>query len=323
MTVVIPKPNKKLYDSSKSFRPIVLLNTIGKLIKKVIGERLQFIMAANNFIHSSQLSRLKFKSMTDVGIALTYIIRMGWVKNLTTSTLTFDITQFFPSLNHCLLTLIMKKVEFDNRIILFFSNYLMNRKTNYLWNNFTSPICNINVGVGQGSALSLILSALYLSPFIYILENWLKNLKILISIISSVNDGLFITQNRFINISNSYLFYSYNILTKLLEKFGLIVEHSKTENFHFNRSQGVFNLPLLDLTPLGGSILWPNDLWKYLGFIFNRKLTFHQHVNFYANKSISTVKCVRLLGNSNRGINPLQKCLLYRTCVLSIALYGF
>jgi len=55
------------------------------------------------------------------------------------------------------------------------------------------PIFNINVGVGQGSALSPILFALYLSPFIYILENRLKNLKIPISIISFVDDGLFIS----------------------------------------------------------------------------------------------------------------------------------
>jgi len=51
-TVVIPKPNKKLYDSLKSFRPIVLLNTVGKLIEKVIRERLQFAMATNN-LHPS------------------------------------------------------------------------------------------------------------------------------------------------------------------------------------------------------------------------------------------------------------------------------
>ena len=248
---------------------------------------------------------------------------MGWVKNLITSTLTFNITQFFLLLNYCLLIFIMKKAGFDNHIISFFSNYLVDRKTNYFWNNFISPIFNVNVGVGQGSALSPILLALYLSPFIYILENHLKNLKIPIFIISFVDDGLFISQNKSINISNSHLFYSYNILTKLLEKFSLIVEHSKTEIFYFNRSQGVFNPPPLELTPLGRSILWPNDLWKYLGFIFNRKLTFHQHVNFYTNKLISTVKCMKLLSNSNCGINPPQKCLLYRTCVLSIVLYGF
>ena len=41
-TIVILKSNKILYDSPKVFRPIVLLNTLGKLIEKVIGERLQF-----------------------------------------------------------------------------------------------------------------------------------------------------------------------------------------------------------------------------------------------------------------------------------------
>jgi len=157
-------------------------------------------MAANNFIHPSQLSGLKFKSTIDVDIALMYIIRIGWVKNLSTSTLAFDIVQFFPLLNHCFLTLIMKKAGFDNHIVSFFAHYLVDRKTNYFWNNFMSPIFNVNVGVGQGSALLLILSALYLSPFIYILEKCLKNLKIPISIISFVDDGLFISQSNSFDI---------------------------------------------------------------------------------------------------------------------------
>ena len=72
--VIIPKPNKKSYNSPKAFRPIVLLNTVSKLIEKVIREHLQFNTASNNFIHSSQLSSLKFKFTIDVGVALTYII---------------------------------------------------------------------------------------------------------------------------------------------------------------------------------------------------------------------------------------------------------
>jgi len=62
--IIIPKPNKLSYDSPKYFRPIVLLNMLGKLIKKVIGERIQFHIAANDFIHPSQLGGLKFKSTT-------------------------------------------------------------------------------------------------------------------------------------------------------------------------------------------------------------------------------------------------------------------
>jgi len=58
-TIIIPKPNKESYDFPKSFRPIVLLNTLGKLIEKVNGKCLQFYLISNNFIHPCQLGGLK------------------------------------------------------------------------------------------------------------------------------------------------------------------------------------------------------------------------------------------------------------------------
>ena len=114
---------------------------------------------------------------------------------------------------------------------------------------------DVNVGVGQGSALSPIFSSLYLSLFLYILEKHFENLKILVLILSFVDDGLIIAQNKSFDISNSQLFCSYNILSKLLISFGLVIKHSKTETFHFSRSQGSFNPPPLDLSPLEGPIL--------------------------------------------------------------------
>ena len=253
--VVIPKPNKLTYDNPKTFCPIVLLNTLGKLIEKVIAEQLQFTVTSNNFIHPSQLGGLKFKSTADAGIALTRIVRSGWAKGKATSSLAFNISQFFPSLNYCFLVRILEKAGLDPKVASFFLNYLTQRSMKYLWNNFLSPLFEVNVGVGQGSALFLILSSLYLSPLLFILENRFKNLNIPISILSFVDDGLFIVQDKSFHTSNSHLFCSYNILSKLLDSFGLVIEHSKTEIFHFSRSQGVFNPPPLDLSPLGGPIL--------------------------------------------------------------------
>ena len=254
-TVIIPKPNKISYNNPNTFCPITLLNTLGKLVEKVITERLQFIVTSNNFIHLSQLGSLKFKSTNDVGIALIHIIRSRWTKGRTTSTLAFDISQFFPSLNHHLLILILEKAGLDTKVTNFFVNYLIQRSTKYLWNNLSSPSFKVNVGVGQGSALSPILSTLYLSSLIYIIEKRFKNLNLPISILSFIDDGLFIVQNKSFTISNSNLFCSYNILSKLLDSFGLLIKHSKTEIFHFNRSHGPFNPPPLDLSPLGGPIL--------------------------------------------------------------------
>ena len=145
--VVTSKPNKQLYNHPKSFHPIVLLNTLDKLIEKVITKRLQFHVVVNNFIHQSQLGSLKFKSTTNVDIALTYIIQLDQIKNNTTSILVFDIIQFFPFLNHCLLTCILQKAGLDSQVVNFFTDYLIGKRTNYMWNNLFFPTFKVNVGV--------------------------------------------------------------------------------------------------------------------------------------------------------------------------------
>jgi len=94
------------------------------------------------------------------------------------STLVFNITQFFLSLNYQLLPHIFDKAGFNPKVSLFFQNYLVGQKTQYIWNSFSSSFYNVNVGVSQGSALSLILSALYIFLIFHILENCLKILKI-------------------------------------------------------------------------------------------------------------------------------------------------
>ena len=191
-----------------------------------------------------------------------------------TSTLAFDIAQFFLLLNHQVLPLIFIKAEFDPKVKQFFSNYLVERKIQYFWNNFSSLFFNVDVGVGQDSTLSSILSALYLAPILHILEKHLKILKIPISILSFVDYGLLIAQSKSLTISNDFLFCSYRVISSLLKKFGLILEYGKTEVFHFSRSNSIFNPSLLDLSILGGPILCPRNIWRYLGFIFDRKLSF-------------------------------------------------
>ena len=178
----------------------------------------------------------------------------------------FDIVQFFPFFNHQILPLILEKAGFDIKVLNFFKNYLIGRKTTYLWNNFSSPLHNIDVGISQGSALSPILLALYLSPIFYILEKRLKNLKIPVSILSFVDDGLFISQNKSIHVSNANLCCSYNIISNLLTKFSLVMEYGKTEVFHFSGSEENL-IPLqwilLQLEALSFILMNPGDIWDF------------------------------------------------------------
>jgi len=131
-SIIIPKPNKAVYDLLKIFYPIVLLNILGKLIEKIISEHLQFYAISDKFIYPNQLEDLKQWSTTDVGTFLTHLVQLEWIKNLQMSTLAFDIAQFFLSLNHWLLPIILDKASFDSKISNFFSNYLISSKIQYL-----------------------------------------------------------------------------------------------------------------------------------------------------------------------------------------------
>ena len=218
--------------------------------------------------------------------------------------LTFNIAQFLPSLNHCLLPLILRKARFNPKVDCFFSNYLVRRKTQCFWNNFSSLFFNVDIKVEQGSALSPILSMLYLASIFHILEKHLKILKMLVSILSFVDNGLLVVQSKLLIILNSFLFCSYNIASFFLEKFSLIMELGKTEVFYFSRLHRVFGPPPLNLSTLGGPILCPRDTWKYLGFIFNRKLFLYQYINYYVDKAIPIIQCMKILRNSVHGLIP-------------------
>jgi len=92
--------------------------------------------------------------------------------------------------------LILLKVSFNPKVLILFQDYLVGRKTNYCWNNFSSLSFSVDIGVGQESALSPVLSALYLSPILHIFEKWIKILKIPVFIFSFVDNELLLLRTN-------------------------------------------------------------------------------------------------------------------------------
>ena len=322
-SVIIPKPGKPSYSAPKAFRPIVLLNTLGKLVEKMISNRIQFDAVALDIFHPNQVGGVCQRSTEDAGLFLTHIVRAGWAQGLKTSVVAFDVAQFFPSLNHDVLVAILRKQGFPPNVVKFFEHYLVGRSTRYAWNSFVSDPRQADVGVGQGSALSPVLSALYLTPIIRLYE--LDEASRGTTLLSYVDDGTILVQSKSLDLNNEALKRAYAVVFELFTKFALALEHDKSELFHFDRSHSRHN-PSLDLgyAPYTGDHpLTPKTYWRYLGFYFDRKLTFREHVRYYSTKALSTVKAMGMLGNSSRGLLPQQKRLLYRSCVVPIATYGY
>ena len=135
---------------------------------------------------------------------------------------------------------------------------IQHRFTSYLWGSFRSGPCQADVGVGQGSALSPVLSALYIAPVMKLYHMQAVALKT--SLLSYVDDGTVMAQSKSLDENRETLKDAYAVLLCLFVAIGLVLEHSKTEYFIFDRFHSDYSPPIdLGYAPYTGeNLLKPN-----------------------------------------------------------------
>lgn len=363
-TVVIPKPGKPDYTRAKAYRPIVLLNCLGKLLEKLIAKRMQFDAQKFGIMHPCQFGGTAQHSTTDAGIQLVHNIRQAWKMGMDSSALLLDVSQFFPSIHHGLLAGILRKQGFDAHLCAYFEHYLVDRQTQFRFNGATLAPMDFSTGVGQGSSLSPVLTGLYLAPLLHRVAATEQVMRLSIagethtlrqpwtpkqmaanghaSVQFFVDDGLIHVAGKLGPGAEpeDQLKYNCVLLRQVFERVhgyltraGLGIEHDKLELMHFTRRRaGAANGPWSDGQPLGPSLkirasggpilVRPASTMRYLGFYLDPRLTFKEHVRFYATKACSTVTAMRMLGNSVRGMSPVDRRRLYISNVLPLVTYG-
>jgi len=88
---------------------------------------------------------------------------------------------------------VLCKQGFPPLVVNFFVSYLIGCTTRYAWNSFVSPPHQADVGVGQGGALSLVLSTLFIVPIMKLFE--MTAAAEGITLLSYVDDGTIIFQS--------------------------------------------------------------------------------------------------------------------------------
>lgn len=124
----------------------------------------------------------------------------------------------------------------------------------------------------------------------------------------------------------------FELLTRYLIRLGLGLEADKTELMYFRNSQKPWREwvgddplgPPVKLYPLSQPeiLIWPKKVIRYLGFYLDPKLSFREHVRYYATKACSTTNSMHMLGNSVRGMSPRDKRRLYIANVIPVMCYG-
>ncbi|KAF8686151.1 hypothetical protein AX14_003894 [Amanita brunnescens Koide BX004] len=329
ISVIIPKPNKPDYSIPKAYRPIALLNTLGKLLTKVLANRLQHDAAQYGILHRDQFGGIQGHSTIDAGLILTDFISEHRERGWHTSVCAVDVAQFFPSLSHAVMGAVLKRLGFSPIFVSLIESYFRDRVTTYRWDSATSKPYNFSLGTPQGDCLSPILSALYISVAIRRVfpETMPPSTT---RCLFFVDDGIIITASPSLQTNVAILRLYLLLLLQALGDIGLQVEASKTELMHFyafkltaSRRLAIVQQPHLTFTwKQVDHDISPSTRWRYLGFFFTPTLDFSYHVQFYTNKAFSTIRACSMLGNSVRGIGPRQRAHAYQACVLSVLTYG-
>lgn len=161
VTVAMQKPYKNNYTLVKAYRPILLLDTIGKTFESILARRISAITEIHHLLPNTHFSG---RRNTSTEHAVHFLIKKkyaAWDRGEEASALMLDITGAFYNVSQLRLIHNLQKKRLDPQIISWIASFTQNRSIIIKTNECSSNLVHISTGIPQGSPLLPILYLFY------------------------------------------------------------------------------------------------------------------------------------------------------------------
>lgn len=165
-TVTLRKPHKPNYSNPTAYRPIDLLICLVKIVEAVIADRFKHHAEVSSIIPPGHYGGRPQRSTEDALTHFTTWTRNQWARGKYVGALFVDVKATFPTVNPCRLADTLRRQGFFPSLILLVSSYLSQRSTTLAFGDFESEPKQLDIGLPQGSLLSVILYILYNSSML-------------------------------------------------------------------------------------------------------------------------------------------------------------
>lgn len=315
VVIGIPKPGKPK-DQPSSYRPISLLNTMGKIYERLIYTRLRDFAEDNSLIPDTQFGfRAKHSCVQQVHRITEHILE-GFSRSRPhkTGALFFDVAKAFDKVWHEGLLYKLYQLNVPDRLVLIIRDFLSNRAFRYRAEGSLSAPHPIRAGVPQGSVLSPLLFTLFTSDFPIFRPSPLKTHVALFA----DDTAIYCSSRQAAPIYKS-LQCAADILGSWFRKWRIEVNPDKSAAVLFRR-RGEFP-PAHSISMLGTTIPWERKV-RYLGVMLDSGLTFGSHIKMVRDRAAFALGRLHCLLHKRSKLSLRNKIRIYTTCIRPIMTYA-
>lgn len=310
--IFLPKPGKPRQHAG-NYRPISLLSCLGKVAEKVVLCRLREQVEVKNVLQSEQFGFRQGHSTTHQLHRVVETVTSGFNVAKYTGAVFLDVAKAFDRVWHAGLLHKMQKAGISRAMCRIIAAFLQRRNFRTKHESTLSQMRRIDSGVPQGSILSPILYAIYVSdmpcPAGVELALYADDTAILAQarLQSSVSRKL---SNALVEIQNWF------------EKWRISVNPEKSVAVYFCNNNRQHNTgPWIPLRMFDADIPWRSEA-KYLGVTLDRKMTFSQHTTQAVAKAKKAIGAISCMVNTKSRLGLNTKLLVFNTCIKPVLTYA-
>ncbi|XP_076282897.1 uncharacterized protein LOC143210184 isoform X1 [Lasioglossum baleicum] len=280
-----------------------------KLLERMINTRLQWWFEYNNMIPSTQSGFRRGRSCTDNLANLNAYVRVGFINKEFTVSAFLDVKSAFDNVQYNLLLQKLSRLSIPNRMLSFIANWMYCRYAQF---DNQQEIRYIHIGLPQGGVISPLLYNIYVSQL-------LDGIPEEIQISQYADDIALYYRNISLDKAKQYIEQAIDRIIENLHDIGLELSPNKSEVIIFNnRNLRPNSIPVR----IGQHTKLNSGQVKFLGMIFDSKLTFELHISKLRQQCFKALNIIKYLRGVWWGSDPETLLTIYRTYIRSRLDYG-
>jgi len=309
--IPIPKPQKDATNPT-NYRPISLTSCLCKTMERMINARLVWFLEKNQLISKYQSGFRHGRSTTDQLVCLESIIRDAFVRGNHAVSVFFDLEKAYDTTWKYGIMKDLHKAGLRGRMTAFIKGFLLNRVFRVRLGSVLSELHNQEMGVPQGSILSVTLFILKINSIAELVKKEMgKSL--------FVDDFNITCTGKNMATIEKQMQKCLNKIEQWADENGFRFSKVKTVCMHFCNKRKLHLDPELNIY---GSTIPVVPQTKFLGVIFDSKLNFKAHIDYVRKKCQSGLNLLKVISKMDWGADRTTLLRLYRSIIRSKLDYG-